>query len=279
LNPFPGVFITGKAMGHIVIHGLSKEYIERRRSRRQFNGDGDAGKGENLLVLDQIDLEFNNGELVCILGPSGCGKSTLVRILAGFEKSTSGKVMIDGKEIRGPSSEHIFVFQHSGLLPWLTVWDNVSLGVRKMKEKDAMEELVQQNIDIVGLTGFEYHYPHQLSGGMQRRAELARALVVNPDILFMDEPFAGLDFLTRVNLREEIINMHMLIKKTIIFITHDIDEALIMGDRLVVFSDRPAKVKLALPMNCSHPRDFSKDSRLSDLRKDIYSALGVHYAL
>jgi ABC-type nitrate/sulfonate/bicarbonate transport system ATPase subunit len=266
-------------MGHILIDGLSKEYTERRANPRRFNGDGNGGRGERLLVLDQIDLEFNNGELVCILGPSGCGKSTLVRILAGFEESTSGKVLIDGKEVRGPSSDHIFVFQHSGLLPWLTVWGNVSLGVRKMKDKDKMGDLVQQNIDIVGLTGFEHLYPHQLSGGMQRRAELARALVVNPDILFMDEPFAGLDFLTRVNLREEIINMHMLIKKTIIFITHDIDEALIMGDRLVVFSDQPAKVKLALPMNCSHPRDFSKDARLSDLRKDIYSALGVHYAL
>ena len=266
-------------MGHVLINGLTKEYIERRKTPRRFNGDGDAGRGENLLVLDHIDLEFNNGELVCILGPSGCGKSTLVRILAGFEESTSGKVLIDGKEVSGPSSDHIFVFQHSGLLPWLTVWGNVSLGVRNMKEKEKMAELVQQNVDIVGLTGFEHLYPHQLSGGMQRRAELARALVVNPDILFMDEPFAGLDFLTRLNMREEIVNMHLLIKKTIIFITHDIDEALIMGDRLVVFTDRPAKVKLALPMSCAHPRDFSKDSSLSDLRKDIYGALGVHYAL
>jgi ABC-type nitrate/sulfonate/bicarbonate transport system ATPase subunit len=266
-------------MGHVLIQGLTKEYVERRRKTRRVNSNGDPEKGENLLVLDHIDLEFTNGELVCILGPSGCGKSTLVRILAGFEESTSGKVLIDGKEVCGPSSDHIFVFQHSGLLPWLTVWGNVSLGVRKMEEKDKVTELVKQNIDIVGLTGFEHLYPHQLSGGMQRRAELARALVVNPDILFMDEPFAGLDFLTRLNMREEIVNMHLLIKKTIIFITHDIDEALIMGDRLVVFSDRPAKVKLALPMNCAHPRDFSNDSPLAGLRKEIYRALGVHYAL
>jgi ABC-type nitrate/sulfonate/bicarbonate transport system ATPase subunit len=266
-------------MGHVLIHSLSKGYVERRRKPRGLNCDQVFKKGEHLLVLDHIDLEFNNGELVCILGPSGCGKSTLVRILAGFERGTSGSVLIDGKEVCGPSSDHIFVFQHSGLLPWLTVWENVSLGVRKIKEKDKMAELVEQNIEIVGLTGFEHLYPHQLSGGMQRRAELARALVVNPDILFMDEPFAGLDFLTRVNLREEIINMHILIKKTIIFITHDIDEGLIMGDRLVVLSERPAKVKLAEQLNFPHPRDFSRNPSLSDLRKDIYRVLGVHYAL
>jgi ABC-type nitrate/sulfonate/bicarbonate transport system ATPase subunit len=266
-------------MGHVLIHTLSKSYTEKRRRTRSVNGNGVFKKGESLLVLDKIDLEFANGEMVCILGPSGCGKSTLVRILAGFERCTSGNVLIDGKEVCGPSSDHVFVFQYSGLLPWLTVWENVCLGVRKIKEKDKMAELVQQNIDIVGLTDFEHLYPHQLSGGMQRRAELARALVVNPDILFMDEPFAGLDFLTRVNLREEIINMHLLIKKTIIFITHDIDEALIMGDRLVVFSERPARVKLALPLNFPHPRDFSRNPSLSDLRKDIYSVLGVHYAL
>jgi ABC-type nitrate/sulfonate/bicarbonate transport system ATPase subunit len=266
-------------MGHVLIQALSKSYTEKRRKSRRSNGNGGFQRGENLPVLDTIDLEFANGELVCILGPSGCGKSTLVRILAGFEKCSSGSVLIDGKEVCGPSSDHVFVFQHSGLLPWLTVWENVSLGVRKMKEKDKMAESVQQNIDIVGLTGFEHLYPHQLSGGMQRRAELARALVVNPGILFMDEPFAGLDFLTRLNLREEIINMHILIRKTIIFITHDIDEALIMGDRLVVFSERPAKVKLGLPLDFPHPRDFSKNQSLSDLRKEIYSVLGVHYAL
>jgi len=274
-----GKTIKEENMGHVSIQALSKSYTEKRRRARSVNGNGSYERGEQMLVLDEINLEFANGEMVCILGPSGCGKSTLVRILAGFEQGTSGRVFIDGKEVCGPSSEHVFVFQYSGLLPWLTVWGNVCLGVRKMKEKEKMAERVQQNIDIVGLTGFEHLYPHQLSGGMQRRAELARALVVNPDILFMDEPFAGLDFLTRVNLREEIINMHILIKKTIIFITHDIDEALVMGDRLVVFSDRPAKVKLALPLDFSHPRDFAKTPALSDLRKEIYSVLGVHYAL
>jgi ABC-type nitrate/sulfonate/bicarbonate transport system ATPase subunit len=266
-------------MGHVLIQDLTKGYVERRRISRPTGFDQSVKKGDAFLVLSHLDLEFANGEMVCILGPSGCGKSTLVRILAGFEKGTSGKVLIDGSEVRGPSSDHIFVFQHSGLLPWLTVWENVSLGVRKMKEREQMADLVRQNIEMVGLTGFEHLYPHQLSGGMQRRAELARALVVNPDILFMDEPFAGLDFLTRVNLREEIINMHIFIKKTIIFITHDIDEALIMGDRLVVLSERPAKVKVAVGLDFPHPRDFARNPGLSNLRKEIYQVLGVHYAL
>ena len=266
-------------MGQVSIQELTKVYVERRRKQRQPNGNGIIRRNESLLVIDRINLEFVEGEIVCILGPSGCGKTTLIRILAGFEKCTSGKVLIDGQEVDGPSPHHIFVFQQCGLLPWQTVWENISLGVRKMEDKERVAELVQHNIDTVGLTDFEHHYPHQLSGGMQRRAELARALVVNPDILFLDEPFSGLDFLTRVSLREEMINMHMLIQKTAIFITHDIDEALIMADRLVILSERPAKVKLDLKLEFPHPRDFSRNPRLADLRKEIYRALGVHYAL
>jgi ABC-type nitrate/sulfonate/bicarbonate transport system ATPase subunit len=264
-------------MGRVQIQGLSKTYIERRRQSR--NGQVCVPRNTSFLVLDGIDLEFGEGEMVCILGPSGCGKTTLARILAGFEKCSSGKVLIDGEEVCGPSADHIFVFQQSGLLPWMTVWENIGLGVRTMEDKGKMVEMVQHNVDMVGLTGFEHHYPHQLSGGMQRRAELARALVVNPAILFLDEPFAGLDFLTRMGLREELINMHSLIRKTTIFITHDIDEALIMADRLVILSERPSKVKLNHQLPFAHPRDFSRDLQLSGLRKEIYRTLGVHYAL
>lgn len=266
-------------MGHVLIRELRKEYIERRRAKRVANSEEEVEHGESLLVIDDIDLEFNDGEMVCILGPSGCGKTTLARIVAGFETLTSGVLLIDGKEVKGPSSDNIFVFQHNGLLPWMTVRENVSLGLRRMKNRDEMGELVQEYVDIVNLSGFEDHYPHQLSGGMQRRAELARALVVNPEILFMDEPFAGLDFLTRLKLREEIINMHEYIQKTIIFITHDIEEALVMADRVVVFSDRPATVKMDVPLEFPHPRDFHKDSELEDLRRQVYTELGVHYAL
>jgi ABC-type nitrate/sulfonate/bicarbonate transport system ATPase subunit len=266
-------------MGHVLIEGLCKQYIERRSARRILNGDTDVHEGDRLPVLDHIDLEIQDGEIVCILGPSGCGKSTLARIIAGFEVSTSGKVLIDGKAVRGPSSDNIFVFQHTALLPWMTVWENVALGLRQMKDKRKMAERVQEYVDVVNLTGFENHYPYQLSGGMQRRAELARALVVNPEVLFMDEPFAGLDFLTRLKMREEVINMHEFLRKTIIFITHDIDEAMAMGDRVVVFTDRPARVKLDVKLDSPHPRDFACDTELEEIRKEVYAELGVHHAL
>jgi ABC-type nitrate/sulfonate/bicarbonate transport system ATPase subunit len=266
-------------MGHILIRDLCKCFVERRSAPRHFNSDPELHRGDRLLVLDHIDLEFQNGELVCILGPSGCGKTTLARIIAGFDYLTTGDCLIDGKPVNGPSSDNIFVFQHNGLLPWMTVWENVSLGLRHFPNKQERDGRVHEYIDVVNLTGFEYHYPHQLSGGMQRRAEIARALAVNPEVLFMDEPFAGLDFLTRLKMREEVINMHELLRKTIVFITHDIEEALVMADRVVVFSERPAVVKLNIPLEFPHPRDFHRDSELEILRRTVYTELGVHYAL
>jgi ABC-type nitrate/sulfonate/bicarbonate transport system ATPase subunit len=266
-------------MGQVSIQDLRKDYQERRqRPRGLFRRDA-LPEGARLGVLDDINLEIEEGELACILGPSGCGKSTMLRIVAGFEEPTAGRVLVDGTEVEGPSPHHIFVFQHSGLLPWKTVWENASLGVRNVKDRAEAAKKVQDAIDIVELTGFERHYPHQLSGGMQRRAELSRALVVNPDILFMDEPFAGLDYLTRLKLREEIVNMHDFLRKTILFITHDIDEALVMADRIILLSDRPAKVRLSERVEFPHPRDFSKNEQLAELRKRLYRMLEVHYAL
>jgi ABC-type nitrate/sulfonate/bicarbonate transport system ATPase subunit len=266
-------------MGHILIQDLTKEFIERRSARRQENSHPYLGAGDRMLVLEKLNLEFQDGELVCVLGPSGCGKSTLARIIAGFETVTLGRVVIDGKEVRGPSSDNIFVFQHNGLLPWLTVQENVSLGLRRVKDKKEMARRVQEYIDVVNLTGFEDHYPHQLSGGMQRRAELARAIVVNPEVLFMDEPFAGLDFLTRLKMREEVINMHEFLRKTIVFITHDIDEAMAMADRVIVLTDRPATVRLDVKIDAPHPRDFACDTGLEEIRRTVYVELGVHHAL
>ena len=269
-------------MGHVLIKNLKKEYVERRSIQRTKNTEEDefVGKGEKQLVLDDINLEFEDGELVCVLGPSGCGKTTLLRIMAGFETPTSGQVVIDGKEVDGPSSDNIFVFQHSGLLPWMTVWENAMLGLRKMKDKEAMAEKITDLLETVELTGYENLYPHQLSGGMQRRAELLRALAVSPEIMFMDEPFAGLDFFTRLRMREEIINMHQYFaKNTIIFVTHDIEEAAVMSDRIVALTKQPAKVQINEKMNYAHPRDFHKDADLEEMRRRIYSELGVHYAL
>ncbi len=265
-------------MGHVVIRNLQKEYIERRcKGRSSDNSSGD--RGDNIPVLSNITAEFNEGEMVCILGPSGCGKSTLLRIIAGFDKSFSGSVLIDGKMINGPNPNHIFIFQQGSLFPWMTVWQNIGLGLRYMKDRNMMKGKIRKYVDMVELEGFEYHYPYQLSGGMQRRVELARALAVNPDLLFMDEPFTGLDFLTHMRLREEVVNMHEFIGKTIIFVTHDIDDALIMGDRVVVLGGRPACIKLTCKLDFPRPRDFENMPELSRLRSEIFFMLGVPCAV
>lgn len=265
-------------MGHIFIRGVSKGYTNRRTVQRSKENET-IRTGERVAVLDDIHLEFHDGEMVCILGPSGCGKSTLLRIIAGFETCDSGDVIIDGQPVDGPNSEHIFVFQHTALLPWMTVWDNVALGVRHMADKAEQAGRIQEYIEMVELEGFEDRYPHQLSGGMLRRAELARALVVNPDTLFMDEPFTGLDFLTHMKMREEVTAMHEFIGKTIVMVTHDIDDALIMGDRIVVMSGRPSHVKLGRKLDFPRPRDFRKSPELNELRNEIFLMLGVNYAV
>lgn len=265
-------------MSYISIRGLRKGYTERRRRRRNGAGTG-PDMGEEILVLDNIDLDIEEGEIVCILGPSGCGKSTLLYIVAGFDNSYTGSVLIDNNRITEPSPHHIFVFQLGGLLPWMTVLQNVGLGLRRMENKTFREEKVREYIELVDLTGFEHHYPYQLSGGMLRRAELARAMAVNPHVLFMDEPFTGLDFLTHMKMREEVLNLHEYMRKTMILVTHDIEDALIMGDRIIIFSERPAKVKLERKLDFARPRDPVKDPALNDLRDEVYLMLGVHHAL
>ncbi|HLC17211.1 MAG TPA: ABC transporter ATP-binding protein, partial [Thermodesulfovibrionia bacterium] len=250
-----------------------------RRNIARTKEEKSRKPGDSIVVLDNISLEINEGELVCILGPSGCGKSTLLRIIAGFDTNTIGNVLINGKKVRGPSAEHIFVFQHNGLLPWMTVWQNVGLGLRRIEDEIERSEKTQEYIDMVELSGFEHHYPYQLSGGMQRRVELARALAVNPDVLFMDEPFTGLDFLTHMKMREEVVNMHELIRKTMLFVTHDIDDALLMGDKIVVLSERPTKIKLLEQLEFPHPRDFASEPELDELRKEVFLMLGVNYVV
>ena len=264
-------------MGQIWINNLCKAFIDRRETRRSSASDN--GAGSSIPVLDGIDLKFEEGEMVCILGPSGCGKSTMLRIIAGFDSPTSGNVLINGKEVMSPSADNIFVFQHSGLLPWMTVWENVGLGLRQMKDTASKDEKIQEYIDMVELEGFEQHYPHQLSGGMQRRAELARALAVNPDMLIMDEPFTGLDFLTHMKMREEVVNMHQFIGKTTLVVTHAIDDALVMGDRIVVMSGRPSTVKMDHKLEFPHPRSFDRQPALNDLREELFFELGVSYAV
>jgi ABC-type nitrate/sulfonate/bicarbonate transport system ATPase subunit len=264
-------------MGHIKIENLTKLYTNRRSKPRNVY-ETDEQSGGHVLVLNDINLEFEEGEMVCILGPSGCGKSTLLKIIAGFEQATCGRVFLGGQPVEGPRSDSIFVFQHSGLLPWMTVAQNVALGLRLLDHEDIASK-IQEYIEIVELDGFEDYYPHQLSGGMQRRAELARALAVNPEMLIMDEPFSGLDFLTHMKMREEVVNMHEFLNKTMLVVTHDIDDALIMGDHIVVMSNRPSNVKLMHKLEFPRPRDFERDANLSRLRSEIFLMLGVPYAV
>ena len=264
-------------MSYIEIVDLRKEYIERRTKRRSH--EDQENTGDRLIALDGIDLEFKEGELVCILGPSGCGKSTLLRLIAGFDQATAGEVLIGGKKVEKPSSDSVFVFQQDGLLPWMTVWQNMELGLNHISDKQEKAKRVKEYIELVELEGFENNYPYQLSGGMKRRAELARALVVNPEMLMMDEPFTGLDFLTHMKMREEVVNMHEFIGKTMIMITHFIDDALIMADRVVVLSERPTKVKMVRELNVQRPRNLEKDPVLRELRDEIYLMLGVSYVV
>ncbi|NOR51046.1 MAG: ATP-binding cassette domain-containing protein [Gammaproteobacteria bacterium] len=262
-------------MGFIQINNLTKRYKNRRKGRRSL---GEPKKqGEEITVLDNINLEFEEGEMVCILGPSGCGKSTMLRIIAGFDSASDGEVIIDGKLVDGASPDHIFVFQQNGLLPWMSVWDNVELGLRHEKDIEVKNERVQEYIDLVELNEFEHHLPSQLSGGMQRRAELARALAVRPDILYLDEPFTGLDYLTHLKIREEVVNIHEYIGKTMIMVTHFIDDALVMADRIIVLSERPTTVKMAKKLDFQRPRNLNKDPALAELRDEIFLMLGVSY--
>ena len=263
-------------MGFIKINNLRKEYTERRGPPR--NDTDVVSVGAKRVVLDGIDLEFKDGEFVCIIGPSGCGKSTLLRIIAGFDKPTSGKVIVNGTVVDKPRSDSVFVFQQDGLLPWMTVWQNMELGLSGIHDKDEKVHRAKEFIDMVELTGFEHSYPSELSGGMKRRAELARALVGNPDMLLMDEPFTGLDFLTHMKMREEVVNMHELIGKSMVMITHFIDDALIMADRIVVLSEQPTKVLMVRELS-GRARNIEKDPVLHQLKDELYLMMGVSYVV
>ncbi|ABK17330.1 ABC transporter ATP-binding protein [Syntrophobacter fumaroxidans] len=231
------------------------------------------------VVLKDISLEIQHGEFVSILGHSGCGKSTLLKIIAGFSTPSTGKVWIDGEEVVGPRPDHVFVFQEGALFPWLTIGENVAMALRSVKDARERQSKAQEYLALVALEGVENYYPYMLSGGMKQRAEIARALAAQPDILLMDEPFSGLDHLTRLHLREEMLYLHIMLKDTtILFVTHDIDEALQLSNRLIILSEPPAQVKCVRSIKVPHPRNLASED-LSDLRANIYHHLGVHTAI
>lgn len=264
-----------KKMTDILVKGLRKSFTERRKRRRY---SGMCHHREECLVLDDLNFSIAHGNFTCFIGPSGCGKSTLLRIIAGFESASMGNVLINGSELGAPSARHVFIFQEDGLFPWMTAWQNVAVGARHIQNPEKKRHEIEEYIDLVGLSRFEDHYPHELSGGMKRRAEVARALIAGPKILFMDEPFGALDFITRLQMREEMVNVHTMFDMTILFITHDIDEALQLGDQVIILSDRPARIKADVKLDFPHPRDLSQ-GKIAEIRKEIYYQMGLHPAL
>ncbi len=229
--------------------------------------------GKSTEVLDNISLEAAKGEFLCLLGPSGCGKSTILNIVAGFLEPTGGEVRIDGEIVRGPDPRRIFVFQERGVFPWLTVEGNVEFGLFKLSREERKAQIAHY-IKLVGLQGFEKAYPLELSGGMKQRLEVARALAVDPDMLFLDEPFGALDSITRLIMRVELLRIWEAEKKTIIFVTHDIEEAVQLADRVLVMSARPARIQRVVDIDIAHPRDISSP-RYLELRDSIFEEIGL----
>lgn len=230
-------------MSILSIRGVEKQFVS---------------SGQSTLALHATDLEVAENDFVTILGPSGCGKSTLLRIVAGLDHPTAGEVQLDGRKIVAPGADRGMVFQSYTLFPWLNVLENVCFGLRERGLGAAQcAEIAHQFIAKVGLSGFERHYPKQLSGGMQQRTALARALANDPRILLMDEPFGALDHQTRELMQELLLGIWEGEAKTVLFVTHDIDEAVFIGGRVVLMSARPGRIKLEREIAFSHPRHYS----------------------
>jgi ABC-type nitrate/sulfonate/bicarbonate transport system ATPase subunit len=229
--------------------------------------------GKSTPVLNDVNLDVAKGEFLCIVGPSGCGKSTLLSAIGGFLLPTSGDIRIDGEAVRGPDPRRIFVFQERGVFPWLTVEGNIEFGLFKLSKAERARR-VAHYIKMVGLVGFEKAYPAELSGGMKQRLEVARALAVNPDMLLLDEPFGALDSITRLIMRGELLRIWREERNTVIFVTHDIDEAVQLADRVAVMSGRPANIQKIVDIDIAHPRDLSSP-RYLELRNGILQQLGL----
>ena len=233
--------------------------------------------GTRTEVLNNISLEVGDGEFVCLLGPSGCGKTTLLNAMAGFLSPTSGEIRVDGEPVRHPDPRRIFVFQERGVFPWLTVEGNIGFGLSRLPRAER-EQRIAHYVKMVGLQGFETSYPQDLSGGMKQRLEVARALAVNPDMLLLDEPFGALDSITRLVMRGELLRIWEAERKTIVFVTHDIDEAVQLADRVVVMSARPATIQRIVDIDIPHPRDISAPHYL-ELRDGIFRQIGLAHKL
>jgi len=230
--------------------------------------------GSRLPVLDEIDLKVEPGEFVALLGPSGCGKSTLLRLIAGFEPPSQGEITGDGARIVSPDPSRILVFQDPTLFPWSTVWRNAATGLAARGVLKQQRGRVDEALKLVGLSAFASAYPHQLSGGMAQRAALARALVNDPALLLLDEPLGKLDSLTRLTLQAELLSLWRQKGFTAILVTHDVEEAVLLSSRVIVLSERPARIKAVFEVTQSYPRRRD-DHALVDLRRQILATLGL----
>ncbi len=243
--------------------------------------------GGELEILRAVNIQISDGEFVCVVGPSGCGKTTLLRIVDGLIPPTSGEILIDGRPIAGPGPDRGFVFQSDGLFPWRTTKQNVAYGldVRRMSGSQ-QEPIVRDIINLVGLKGFENHFPHELSGGMRQRANLARAFAVDPQVLLMDEPFASLDAQTRELLQAELLRIWSERRKTVLFVTHQLEEAVYLGDRVVVMRSRPGSIREVVNIDLQRPRLLSikrtpafneyVDRIWAMMQEEVGQAMGAH---
>ena len=230
-----------------------------------------------LKVVVGVSFDVADGEFVAIVGPSGCGKSTLLNLIAGFEKADTGRIEIDGAPVNGPSRNGIMISQHGSVFPWLTVQDNVVFGLTGASERERMER-AHRYIEMVGLAGFEKAYPHQLSGGMLKRVEIARALVVKPEILYMDEPFSALDALMSLKMQIKLRRILEEERHTVLLITHDVEEAIFLADRIIVLTARPTAIQTTFEVDLPHPRKLS-DPAAQALREAILGELGIEAAV
>jgi NitT/TauT family transport system ATP-binding protein len=250
--------------------------IAVRDVHKVFRRRSDAGSG-SFRALDGISVEIHAREFVAVIGPSGCGKTTLLRMIAGLARPDAGSVTVDGREVRGPGPERAMVFQHASLLPWADVTSNVALGLKlRGMDRDSRLARTRQVIELVGLSGFERALPRELSGGMQQRVGLARALVVDPSYLLMDEPFGSLDEITRRYMQSELLKIWATQQKGAILVTHSVDEAIILSDRIVVMSARPGRIvadmRIPLPLPRSHQMEATPE--FAAIREQVWGALG-----
>jgi NitT/TauT family transport system ATP-binding protein len=248
---------------------LQIEHVSKRYWRETLDRE--------VVALSDVSVSVADGEFLAIVGPSGCGKTTLLNIVAGLLPYEEGTVSIAGKKVQGPGVDRSVVFQHSSLLPWRTIAGNVRYGMELQRrfDKKTMADRTERFIKMVGLAGFERHYPSELSGGMQQRVNLARALVMDPKVLLMDEPFAALDAQTREAMQEELLRIWKAAGKTVLFITHQIDEAIFLSDRVIVFSGRPGRVKASIAVGLARPRALrlKREARFHALEDQIWSLI------